>query len=104
MGFPSPLLNPLKLTVPGFVSSIFAFGGLVGALSASGVADKIGRYKTQLLTTIPFIVGSILMMKSTNRHEMAVGRFIEGFASGSAAVVVPLYIHEISDADQRAKL
>lgn len=88
----------------GIISSIYAVGGLIGALSISAFANKYGRLKAQLLNNLPLFVGSLLMTTAASTIQIGLGRFLVGVGSGAGAVVVPLYVHEICTGEQAARL
>ena len=78
------------------VSSMFTLGGFLGALAAGPLCNKYGRLLTIRLTTIFFIIGPIIESASPSIGLLAFGRVVSGVASGSAVVVVPIYISEVA--------
>ena len=85
----------------GLVTSIFAFGGLCGALMGGPLSNKHGRRGSLLLLSILFTIGGAIMTVSWEMWVLALGRFVSGIASGAAVVVVPLYIHEVAPAGEK---
>lgn len=88
----------------GLVTSIFSVGGLIAATFAGTLAGRYGRRRFSIYTCIPFIMGSLIMALSNNVNHLQAGRFIVGLGAGSAIVVVPLYLNEISPPDLRGML
>ncbi|KAL8824577.1 MAG: hypothetical protein Q9170_008116 [Blastenia crenularia] len=78
------------------VSSIFTLGGLLGALSAGPSCNRYGRLLTMRLTTISFVLGSVLETFATNIGLLCFGRLVSGLGCGAAIVVVPIYIAEVA--------
>lgn len=88
----------------GLVVGINAVGGMVGALCAGKVADKLGRKKTSFINALFFVIGPLIMVGSHSVWEMCLGRFLAGLGSGSAIVVTPIYVAEISPVELRGVL
>ncbi|KAL9132990.1 MAG: hypothetical protein Q9175_005833 [Cornicularia normoerica] len=78
------------------VSSMYTLGGLLGALAAGPLCNKYGRLLTMRLTTIFFVIGPIFESATPSISLLAFGRVVSGVASGSAVVVVPIYISEVA--------
>lgn len=78
------------------VSSMFTLGGFLGALAAGPMCNKYGRLLTIRLTTIFFVIGPIIESAAPSIGLLAFGRVVSGVASGSAVVVVPIYISEVA--------
>ncbi|KAF8247835.1 general substrate transporter [Wilcoxina mikolae CBS 423.85] len=87
----------------GLVTSIFALGGLFGALAAQPMGNRYGRRSTLALNSTGFIVAAVMKALATNVNALVLGRFISGLSSGAAAVVVPLYVNEIAPPDAKGK-
>lgn len=83
----------------GLVTSIFAAGGLAGALLSNPMGARYGRRKTLFFMSILFTLAGVLKSVSPNVALMVVGRFLSGVGSGASAVVVPLYLDEVAPAD-----
>lgn len=83
------------------VSSIYTLGGLLGALAGGPLCNKYGRLLTMRLTTISFIIGPIFESLAPSIAVLAFGRFLSGLGSGSALVVVPIYISEVAPPSEK---
>lgn len=75
---------------------MYTLGGLLGALAAGPLCNKYGRLLTMRLTTIFFVIGPVFESAAPNIGLLAFGRVLSGVASGSAVVVVPIYISEVA--------
>ena len=78
------------------VSSMYTLGGFLGAIAAGPLCNKYGRLLTMRLTTIFFVIGPIFESAAPNIGLLAFGRILSGIGAGSAVVVVPIYISEVS--------
>jgi sugar porter (SP) family MFS transporter len=86
----------------------FVSCALVGAISGvafSGyLSDKYGRKFMLIASGTLFLISSLGCTFSDSFNELIVYRFIGGIAFGIASMVSPLYISEMSPANQRGKL
>lgn len=85
----------------GLVTSIFAFGGLLGALAGGPMGNKFGRRGSLLICSIGFAIGGFVMTIAPSVFVLALGRTISGLASGAAVVVAPLYVHDLAPAESK---
>uniref|UniRef100_A0A7N8XRT5 Solute carrier family 2 member 9, like 2 n=1 Tax=Mastacembelus armatus TaxID=205130 RepID=A0A7N8XRT5_9TELE len=79
--------------------SIFAIGGLLGALSVSLIVKILGRKGTLLLNNIFALIASLLLTlgeKAKSFEMLIIGRLIIGVDSGIALSALPMYLGEIS--------
>ena len=88
----------------GLVTSIFAFGGLVGALFGGTMSNKFGRRGSLLFCSLVFALGGLILAFAKDRDWMLVGRVLSGVASGASVVVTPLYVHEVAPPKQKGTL
>ncbi|KAJ3730539.1 general substrate transporter [Lentinula raphanica] len=80
----------------GAIVAAMPAGSFVGALAVTQLADKLGRRKTIMLSSIIWVIGSILQCASVNRGMLVVGRIISGLSIGIASTIVPIYQSEIT--------
>lgn len=83
------------------VSSIYTLGGFLGALIAGPLCNKYGRLLIMRLTTIFSVIGPAFESAAPNIGLLAFGRVLSGVASGSALVVVPIYISEAAPPEEK---
>lgn len=100
LGFLSSFFH-LDRVHQGMVVSIIVMGGAVGALIAGPLADRIGRKKTLIGTSLMFILGALIISFSHSYSLLLLGRGVSGIGLGIATVVVPLYLAEISPSHYR---
>uniref|UniRef100_A0A8D0GTA1 Solute carrier family 2 member 9 n=1 Tax=Sphenodon punctatus TaxID=8508 RepID=A0A8D0GTA1_SPHPU len=87
--------------------SIFAIGGLVGALIVTPAVKFFGRKFTLLLNNVFAVVAALLMAFSplAGSFEMLIiGRFVMGIDAGISLSALPMYLSEISPKEIRGSL
>ncbi|KAG2303011.1 hypothetical protein Bca52824_031662 [Brassica carinata] len=77
---------------------------LVGSLTAGKTSDVIGRRYTIALSSVIFLVGSVLMGYGPNYAVLMVGRCIAGVGVGFALMIAPVYSAEIASSSHRGFL
>jgi sugar porter (SP) family MFS transporter len=83
------------------LSSMFVVGGLAGALFAGPGSTAYGRLLSMRITSIFFVLGSVLETLAGTVPIMSIGRFVAGVGAGAATVIVPLYISEVAPPKER---
>ena len=86
------------------ITSITSGAAFFGAISAGTTADKFGRKPAIYVGCVLFIIGAIFQAASFGLAQMTVGRLVVGFGVGSAAMIVPMYIAEVSPAKYRGRM
>ena len=94
-------LNSLQ---EGWAVSVVLIGCMFGAGLAGPVSDRIGRRRFMLVSAVLFFVSAIGCALPRTIAAFVVFRFVGGLGIGSAAVLSPLYIAEISPARIRGAL
>ncbi|KAM8880431.1 solute carrier family 2 member 15b isoform 1-T1 [Spinachia spinachia] len=87
--------------------SIFAIGGMTGALLVGRLVTKYGRKGTLVRASVLVFIGGALMGFSRRCRMPAMviaGRFITGVHSGISLSVVPMYLGEIAPKNLRGFL
>jgi MFS family permease len=79
-------------------------GAAIGSLLGGVLADKYGRKPTIISADIIFTVGAVVMAVSPTIPILVIGRFIIGIGVGLAAMVVPVYLSEISPLHLRGRI
>jgi len=102
--FVTPGAHEMSASLQEWVVSVVLIGAMAGAILSGKLADRFGRKKIIIWTSIVFILGSVLSGLAPNVHFIIVGRVIIGLAIGVASFTVPLYISEISPKKIRGAL
>jgi sugar porter (SP) family MFS transporter len=95
------VLNDIAL---GLAVSSIIIGCLFGSLFAGSLSDKYGRRRMMVITAVLFIVSAIGCSLTSSFWIFVISRIVCGLAVGSAAVLSPTYISEISPAEKRGTL
>lgn len=94
-------INDTQLEV---LAGILNLCALVGSLCAGRTSDYVGRRYTIVISSVIFMLGSILMGYGPNFAVLMVGRCTAGFGVGFALTIAPVYSAEISSASSRGFL
>ncbi|KAH6683599.1 general substrate transporter [Plectosphaerella plurivora] len=86
------------------ITSITSGGAFFGAIMAGLTADRYGRRPAIYFGCLLFTLGAIIQAASFSVAQMTVGRLVIGFGVGSAAMIIPLYIAEVSPARMRGRM
>lgn len=81
-----------------FIVSAVPIGALIGAILSSLSSAWLGRRLTILATSVLFILGALITATAISPTFVIIGRLLMGFAVGLSAMVVPMYLSEVSPA------
>lgn len=87
----------------GILVSIMLLGGLIGALLAGQIANRLGRKKAMITVAILCMIGSIIMATASSYVQLLIGRCVSGLAVGTISVASPLYLAEIAPPHHRGR-
>jgi sugar porter (SP) family MFS transporter len=87
----------------GMVVSNLDLGAAIGALLAGPLSDRLGRRRVLSATALVFLLSAVVGALAPTVGVLLVGRMLAGLAVG-AAMIVPLYVAEISPARARGFL
>ncbi|CAG9857639.1 unnamed protein product [Phyllotreta striolata] len=73
------------------------FGAVAGSLSAPLLVDLLGRRRTIMLCSVPYILSWIMILFAGRIELMLAARFIAGISDGWGFSAVPIYIGEITE-------
>ncbi|XP_071057646.1 facilitated trehalose transporter Tret1-like [Onthophagus taurus] len=100
----NPLPSPITLSQESWIASLLPLGCIFSAFITGLICDKIGRKRTLLTAAIPCIVGFTLCGFPKNVYYFYFGRFFSGLGCGIIAVVMPIFVGEISEKHNRGLL
>ncbi|KAK6464475.1 hexose transporter of the major facilitator superfamily [Scheffersomyces coipomensis] len=88
------------------ITTMFTIGGLISSiiLGATSISQKFGRKYMCLVSSLGYILGSLIMTLANNQISVNVGRFINGFAAGSSLIMSPILINELTPINHRGLL
>src|SRR5690349_12362688 len=88
----------------GPVFSVGLFGLMIGAILFGTIADRIGRKRIIVLSTVAFGIGSLLTMLAQDATWLMVLRFLTGLGLGGAMPNTVALTSELSPHQRRATL
>ncbi|QRW13631.1 Sugar (and other) transporter [Ceratobasidium sp. AG-Ba] len=92
-------------TLSGNIVSTFQAGTFFGSLLTFPLVEKYGRKKGMLAAGFVFMIGAVLMTAANGHLGMIyAGRGVAGLGIGSASLIIPVYIAEISPPSIRGRL
>ncbi|XP_070614610.1 solute carrier family 2, facilitated glucose transporter member 6 [Erythrolamprus reginae] len=100
---PVPNLQLTEVTASWF-GSIFTLGVAAGGLCTMYFNDRLGRKLSIMFSSLPSVVGFLLMGSAQQVWMLLVGRLLTGFAGGVTSAAIPIYISEISHPGIRGAL
>jgi len=114
MGFDASVISGVvKFIEPEFALSKIELGWAVaslaltaslGMLVAGPLSDKLGRIPVLKITALLFAVSAIASAMAGSFTAFVVARMIGGLGVGAALIIAPMYIAEISSANNRGRL
>ena len=103
MSFAGPEFN-LNEIQSGWVVSAPSFAAMFAMLFSGRLSDLIGRKKTLIFVAFLYAISAVFSAMANSYEMLYVARIIGGIAFGAALVLAPIYIAEISTAENRGKL
>lgn len=94
-------------TTPGLVQATVAaslFGMATGQITMGPISDSKGRRRPMLIAILAFVLAALACVLATNITWLMISRFILGFASASAFVVVNAFIRDKTEGKEAARL
>lgn len=100
----TPAVFNLNEWEKGWTVSCIIIGCMVGCVYTGPLSDKYGRKKLLKATALIFLISSLGCALANSYSVFIINRMIAGFAVGSASMLAPIYIAEVSPANHRGKL
>ena len=88
----------------GIVVSAITIGCLMGALSTGYFADRFGRKKVLIASTLLFATSALGSALAMSALTLIIFRLIGGLAVGAVSVAAPMYISEVAPSHKRGTL
>lgn len=88
----------------GWAVSSLLVGCVCGVIASGKPSDVFGRKKTLLIAALLFFISAIGSALSEHLNIFIIFRFFGGIAVGTASMLAPMYISEISPAGKRGSL
>ena len=103
MSFAGPEFN-LNEIQSGWVVSAPSFAAMFAMLFSGRLSDIIGRKKLLIFVAFLYAISAVFSAMAISYEMLYIARIIGGIAFGAALVLAPMYIAEISTAENRGKL
>ena len=103
MTYAGPEFDLTEIQV-GWVVSSPSFAAMFSMLISGRISDITGRRKLLIFIALLYAVSAILSALAASYEILYIARIIGGLAFGAALVIAPMYIAEISIAENRGKL
>ncbi len=87
-----------------FIMSMALWGTVLGSLFGGIPCDRLGRKKTLFWIGILYTISALGSAVATDPYIFSFFRFLGGLGVGASSVAAPIYISEISTAQNRGKL
>lgn len=100
----TPAVFHLNELEKGWTVSCIIVGCMAGCVFTGPLSDKYGRKKLLIATALIFLLSSLGCALAGTQTVFIINRIIAGFAVGSASMLAPIYIAEVSPARHRGKL
>lgn len=88
----------------GTVAALLTIGALIGALFTGNFTEKFGRKNVMIFSAILYIISAAGSALAESSVALTIFRVLSGLAVGATSVVGPMYISEISPANNRGRL
>ncbi len=87
-----------------FIMSMALWGTVLGALLGGIPSDRLGRKKTLFWIGVLYFISALGSALAPEAYSFSFFRFIGGVGVGASSVAAPVYISEISSAQNRGRL
>ncbi|NQW27367.1 MAG: sugar porter family MFS transporter [Flammeovirgaceae bacterium] len=103
MSYVGPEFN-LSDSQIGWVVSAPSWAAMIAMIFSGRFSDKIGRKKILIYVAFLYSLSALLSAYANSYEMLYLARMIGGLAFGAALILAPMYIAEISTAENRGKL
>ncbi len=87
-----------------FITSMALWGTVIGALFGGVPCDRYGRRRTLFWIGVLYLLSALGSAFAPSPYIFSAARFVGGLGVGASSVAVPVYIAEITPAQNRGKL
>ncbi|KAJ6929655.1 hypothetical protein NC652_013518 [Populus alba x Populus x berolinensis] len=90
--------------VEGLIVAMSIIGGTTITTFSGTVSDIFGRRPMLIMSSILYLLSSIIILWASNVYVLLLARLLDGFGVGLAVTLVPLYISETAPSEMRGQL
>lgn len=97
----NPLPRNATVLEESWITSLHSLGAALCSLFIGIAANKFGRKKTLLVFSLPMVLSNVILTFANIVPLFYVSRFLVGLGTGCVFSVIPLYVAEISQVENR---
>lgn len=97
-------LFDLNLAQKGWVVSSPSAAAMVAMVIAGSISNRLGRKPLLIFVAFLYALSALFSAYATSYEMLYIARMVGGLAFGSALILAPLYIAEVSNPENRGKL
>ncbi|GAA0174199.1 hypothetical protein LIER_27641 [Lithospermum erythrorhizon] len=90
--------------IEGLIIAMSLIGAVLVTTCSGVLTDKLGRRPLLIVSSLFYFFSGFVMLWSPNVYILFLGRLLDGFGTGLAVTVVPIYISETAPAEVRGLL
>ncbi|XP_023287574.1 facilitated trehalose transporter Tret1 [Orussus abietinus] len=97
---------PVRITTDesSWIVALTVIGSMIGPFLGAWLADKFGRKRCLLMSSLFYIAGWLMVVFATNVAMLYVSRIILGVGVGMSYTTNPMYVSEVADVNIRGAL
>ncbi|KAI4455935.1 sugar transporter-like [Holotrichia oblita] len=100
----NPLNHNITAQEESWIASCLPLAAAISSFLSGYLSDRIGRKNTLLLSGIPPIIAYIFLTFANKTYYIYIGRFLCGLSTGATLTIMPIYIGEIAQSNNRGFL
>ncbi|XP_022917228.2 facilitated trehalose transporter Tret1-like [Onthophagus taurus] len=100
----NPLDHVLTSEEESWLASLMPLGAATSTFISGYAADKIGRKSTLFFSSLITTIGILLSIIATGIRYLYLSRFFSGLGAGTVFTVIPVFVGEISEINNRGIL
>eukprot|EP00257_Ricinus_communis_P028037 XP_025015451.1 monosaccharide-sensing protein 2 [Ricinus communis] len=91
-------------TMEGLIAAVALIGATIITIFTGPVSDLLGRRPMLIISAIMYFLSGLVMVWAPNVYILILGRVLDGFGTGLAVTLVPVYISETAPPEIRGQL
>ncbi|CAH1972686.1 unnamed protein product [Acanthoscelides obtectus] len=97
----NPLPQPTTIMEDAWITSLHTLGSIFGPLFSGVLADKFGRKIVLIIFSLPMVAANIVFIFANSVTLFYIARFLLGIGNGVSISLIPAYVSEISETQNR---
>lgn len=100
----NPLPDEIGPVEEAWIAALLPLGAIFGPFIFGYAADRVGRKKALLLCNVPIFIAFLIQAFANSVHYFYLARTLCGVGTGSVFAIVPMYMGEIADKNNKGAL